>query len=56
MEHVKRQLFSGFGVRDDAQDQCKDRLVRPFVQRMQGSLILRGDCLDERHPLGLGVE
>ena len=54
VKHVERQLFGGFPVVGDPHDQGEHDSMRPFVQRMQRTLIARGDGLDEPDPVLLG--
>ena len=49
-----RQLFGGFPIVGDPHDQGEHEAMRPLVQRMQRTLIARGDALDEPDPVLLG--
>ena len=56
VKHVECQLFGGFPIVRDSHDQGKHDSMGTFVQRMQRTLIARGDKLDEPDPVPLIYE
>ena len=56
VKHVERHLVRGFPIVSDPHDHRKHDSMRPFVERVQGTLIAGGDGLEERDlvPLGYG--
>src|SRR5215467_14127332 len=63
MKDVDGELFSGFPVGRDSDDQSEDAAVRHLVECMQRELVTRGNRLDELRPpllrygsLGLGIQ
>ena len=51
VEDVQRHFLGGFPVGGDSHDERENGAMGPFVQRVQCTLIARGDGLDERDPL-----
>src|SRR6185503_4739196 len=63
MEDVDGELFSGFPVSRDSQDQSEDGAMSPLIERMKRELVARSNRLDERRPVllrhrsfGRGIE
>jgi hypothetical protein len=50
MKDVDGELFSGFPVGRDSDDQSEGAAVRHRVERMQRQLVTRGNRLDELRP------